>query len=379
MNLESSRGLRSFFSYNGMKYKFFFIIGLVIVLLIALAWYFSSIFIYLVLSIVITTLLRPLVNIISKFQFLGARFPRPLSILASFFILIVVFSSFVLLFIPLIIDQIEIISGLNFDRIYATLSKPIASLESILIEYEVVDQESGFLVDTLRKELFGFIRNIDFTSIINSLISFTGSFFVGVLAVSFMTFFLLYENGILRRMIISLIPNQYFEVFIAAMFKTEKLLSNYLLGLLFQMMAIFSIAAIGLSIFGIKYALTIALFAAFANLIPYLGPILGATFGLLVGFSTMGNFELTQESVIFIVEIVSVFVVVQITDNVVLQPLIFSKSVKAHPLEIFIIIFVGATIGQIPGMIAAIPAYTIIRVTASEVYAGFKDYRVFQT
>ncbi len=362
-----------------MKYKFFFIIGLVIVLLIALAWYFSSIFIYLVLSIVITTLLRPLVNIISKFQFLGARFPRPLSILASFFILIVVFSSFVLLFIPLIIDQIEIISGLNFDRIYATLSKPIASLESILIEYEVVDQESGFLVDTLRKELFGFIRNIDFTSIINSLISFTGSFFVGVLAVSFMTFFLLYENGILRRMIISLIPNQYFEVFIAAMFKTEKLLSNYLLGLLFQMMAIFSIAAIGLSIFGIKYALTIALFAAFANLIPYLGPILGATFGLLVGFSTMGNFELTQESVIFIVEIVSVFVVVQITDNVVLQPLIFSKSVKAHPLEIFIIIFVGATIGQIPGMIAAIPAYTIIRVTASEVYAGFKDYRVFQT
>lgn len=377
--MESSRGLRSFFSYNGMKYKFFFIIGLVIVLLIALAWYFSSIFIYLVLSIVITTLLRPLVNIISKFQFLGARFPRPLSILASFFILIVVFSSFVLLFIPLIIDQIEIISGLNFDRIYATLSKPIASLESILIEYEVVDQESGFLVDTLRKELFGFIRNIDFTSIINSLISFTGSFFVGVLAVSFMTFFLLYENGILRRMIISLIPNQYFEVFIAAMFKTEKLLSNYLLGLLFQMMAIFSIAAIGLSIFGIKYALTIALFAAFANLIPYLGPILGATFGLLVGFSTMGNFELTQESVIFIVEIVSVFVVVQITDNVVLQPLIFSKSVKAHPLEIFIIIFVGATIGQIPGMIAAIPAYTIIRVTASEVYAGFKDYRVFQT
>lgn len=226
-----------------MKYKFFFIIGLVIVLLIALAWYFSSIFIYLVLSIVITTLLRPLVNIISKFQFLGARFPRPLSILASFFILIVVFSSFVLLFIPLIIDQIEIISGLNFDRIYATLSKPIASLELILIEYEVVDQESGFLVDTLRKELFGFIRNIDFTSIINSLISFTGSFFVGVLAVSFMTFFLLYENGILRRMIISLIPNQYFEVFIAAMFKTEKLLSNYLLGLLFQMMAIFSIAA----------------------------------------------------------------------------------------------------------------------------------------
>ncbi len=362
-----------------MRYRFFFIIGLVVVLLVTLAWYFSSIFFYLIISIVITTLLRPLVNLVSKVQFLGAKFPRSLSILISFLLLIVVFSSFLLLFIPLISDQIEVISGLNFDQIYGKLSQPISSLESILIEYEVVEQKPGFLVDTLRKELFGFIRNIDFTKIINSLISATGSFFIGLLAISFMTFFLLYENGILRRMIISLIPNKYFEVFIAAMFKTEKLLSNYLLGLLMQMVAIFSIAAVGLSIFGIKYALTIALFAAFANLIPYLGPILGASFGILVGLSTMGNFDLNQETVIYIIEIISVFVVVQVTDNVVLQPLIFSKSVKAHPLEIFIIIFVGATIGQIPGMVAAIPAYTIIRVTASEVYAGFKEYRVFQT
>ncbi len=330
------------------------------------------------MAIVISTLLRPLVNTITKVQLLGTRPPRSLAILFSFLLMAVLLSSFVLLFIPLLTEQIEVISRLNFDQIYATLSAPVESVETLLIDYEVVNQKEGFLVDTFKSEVFGAIRDINFTKIINSLISATGTFFIALLAVSFITFFLLYENGILRRMVISLIPNQYFEVFIAAMFKTEKLLSNYLLGLFFQMLAIFSIASIGLSIFGVKYALTIAIFAAFANLIPYLGPILGGTFGILVGLSTMGSFGLNQQTIILIVEIVSVFAVVQVTDNVLLQPLIFSKSVKAHPLEIFIIIFVGATIGQIPGMIAAIPAYTIVRVTASEVYAGFREYRVFQ-
>jgi predicted PurR-regulated permease PerM len=119
-------------------------------------------------------------------------------------------------------------------------------------------------------------------------------------------------------------------------------------------------------------------FAAVANLIPYLGPILGACFGIVVGISTSGHITLSRELFILVVKILSVFGVVQVTDNVLLQPLIFSKSVKAHPLEIFVVIFAGATIAGIPGMIAAIPAYTIIRVSVIEVYAGVKGYRVFK-
>jgi predicted PurR-regulated permease PerM len=69
---------------------------------------------------------------------------------------------------------------------------------------------------------------------------------------------------------------------------------------------------------------------------------------------------------------------VQITDNIVLQPLIFSKSVKAHPLEIFVIIFAGASLAGVLGMIAAIPVYTIIRVVLIELYQGYKQYKIFQ-
>jgi predicted PurR-regulated permease PerM len=143
------------------------------------------------------------------------------------------------------------------------------------------------------------------------------------------------------------------------------------------MTSIFSLAAIGLTLLNIEYALTIAMFAAVANLIPYAGPMLGAIFGLLVGLST-GDFQGSNEVFFFIFRILTVFSFVQLTDNILLQPLIFSKSVKAHPLEIFVVIFAGAKIAGILGMIFAIPVYTIFRVSIMEFFKGYREYRIFK-
>lgn len=351
---------------------------LITALLIFISWYFSNIFIYMVFSLVLATLLRPLTNAVNHVQVLNTRVPRSLAIFVSFSIVVLVMVLFVALFIPLFSEQVKIISQINYDTVLASVSQPFNSIEQFLIENRLTSQQEGFLFESIRQSLFGLLAEVDFTVIINNLISVTGGFLVGFIAVAFITFFLLLENGILRRQIISLIPNQYFEVFIAAMFKIEKLLSNYLIGLLFQMVSIFTIAAVGLAILGVKYALTIAVFAAFANLIPYLGPILGASFAIIVGVSTSGDLNFSRDLLILVVKILAVFGVVQATDNVVLQPLIFSKSVKAHPLEIFVVIFAGATIAGIPGMIAAIPTYTILRVSTIEVYAGFKGYQIFK-
>jgi predicted PurR-regulated permease PerM len=112
--------------------------------------------------------------------------------------------------------------------------------------------------------------------------------------------------------------------------------------------------------------------------IPYLGPILGAAFGIIVSIST-NNYAGPNEILFMIFKILIVFAIVQLNDNLVFQPLIFSKSVKAHPLEIFIIIFVGATLGGIIGMIAAIPVYTIVRVSFTEFSQGFKQYQIFKS
>jgi len=360
------------------------IIRLIIVLIVLvgfgfLSWYFSSIFIYLVVSMILSTILRPLTNYLSNQQVFNMRMPRVLAVFVSFFTLILLFSLFVTIFLPLISDQIKVFSSLDLNKITAQIAIPLQKTESFILRYELGDFEEGFLGESIRSGLNNFITEIEISSIIEDIITLTGNIFIGLMAITFITFFLLYEKGILRKHIINIIPNEYFEVSISGLYKIEKLLSNYLLGLLFQMTAIFSIAFVGLSIFGINYAASIALFAAVINLIPYMGPILGALFGIVIGLSSGGAEIFAGNQYIFmIIQIASVFAIVQLTDNVILQPLIFSKSVKAHPLEIFIIIFAGATLAGIVGMIAAIPVYTIIRVFVMEVYRGYKSYHIFK-
>lgn len=274
-------------------------------------------------------------------------------------------------------EQVQILMRLDYNELYLRATGPLTSLENFMIKNGYTLGEKGFIVDSLRDSIVSLFAQINFGKIFNNVIFFTGNFLIGLLAVVFISFFLLYEKGIIRKQLIAIIPNQYFEISIVAIYKIEKLLSNYLLGLLFQMFAIFSIASFGLSILGIKYALTIALFAAVANLIPYAGPVLGTLFGIVVSVST-GNFLMEgNELLVLVIKVLTVFSIVQLTDNLLLQPLIFSKSVKAHPLEIFVIIFAGANIAGVGGMVLAIPVYTIIRVSVKELYTGYKKYYIF--
>ncbi|MGD9327902.1 MAG: AI-2E family transporter [Cyclobacteriaceae bacterium] len=351
-----------------------------ICLFIFLAWYFSNIFFYVVISGILATILRPLVDYIHKAQIYRLHIPRVLSVLASFAVFILILFLFISVFIPLINEQIGILSSLNYENIISQVSVPINNLENFLIQNNLYNQPEGTLMTNIQDSIASFINEggaINIGLIINNLFSVAGSVTIGIMAVIFITFFLLYEKGIFRKVALRMVPNNYFEMVITAFAKIEKLLSNYLIGLLVQMTAIFTLATIGLSIVGVKYAASIALFAAVANLIPYLGPILGAAFGIVISLSVL-DFNSMNDMLFMILKIITVFGIVQINDNLVFQPLIFSKSVKAHPLEIFIIIFVGATLGGIIGMIAAIPVYTIVRVSFVEFSSGFKQYQIFK-
>lgn len=357
--------------------RFFIYLVLFLAAFFLFGWYFSNITLYLIISLIIAALLRPLTNRLNDFHLLGQHIPRWLAILISYLAIVLLIILLSFLYLPLINDQILILSELDLEGIYLQIQEPVGRMERFLLRYQLVDNKPGALFEDLKTSLVEFIKGFDFGEFISGLIDLTTSLLIGTMAVAFITFFLLLENGLLRRNLLNLIPNAYFELSVATFTKVEKLLSNYLFGLLIQMLAIFSLASLGLSLVGVEYALTIALFAAIANLIPYAGPILGAVFGLIVGVST-GTFSTDSEYTYLLFKILSVFAFVQLTDNVVLQPMIFSKSVKAHPLEIFVIIFAGAKIAGIIGMIFAIPVYTIFRVSVMEFYKGYKSYRIFK-
>jgi len=357
--------------------RFFVYLILFIAVFLLIGWYFSNITLYLFISLILAALLRPLTNHLNDFHLLGQHIPRWSAIVLSYLAIVLLMVLLSFLFFPLINNQIIILSELDLNGIYEQIQVPVTRVESFLFRHELLETQPGYLFGRFKTSMIEMIKEFDFTSFIGGVINTTSSLFIGTMAIAFISFFLLLENGLLRRNLLNLIPNPYFELSVATFTKVEKLLSNYLSGLLLQMLAIFSLASFGLTIMGIEYALTIALFAAVANLIPYAGPLLGATFGIIVGISS-GTFDTNNELNYLIIKILSVFGLVQVTDNIFLQPMIFSKSVKAHPLEIFVVIFVGAKIAGVVGMIFAIPMYTICRVFILEFYRGYKSYRIFQ-
>jgi predicted PurR-regulated permease PerM len=73
-----------------------------------------------------------------------------------------------------------------------------------------------------------------------------------------------------------------------------------------------------------------------------------------------------------VLQVVAVFAIAQQIDGFVVQPLVLGSSVKAHPLEVFLVVLMAGMVGGIGGMIAAIPVYTIIRVIAREFFSAFK-------
>ena len=357
--------------------KVFIYVSIFTILLFVIGWYFSNIAFYVVFSIILSAVLRPLTNRINSFHLMGRHIPRWFAVIVSFFVIVNFIVIAGLLFVPLISTQIQVIATYDLEFLYEQIQNPAGKVEDLLIRYQLINSEPGFLIKQVRENLISSFNIINIQGFVNTVVSTTSNILIGVMAITFITFFLLLENGLLRRNIINLVPNSYFELYVSTFNKIEMLLSYYLIGLLIQMSAIFTIASVGLSILGIEYALTIAFFAAVANLIPYAGPILGATFGVLVGLTT-SSFGESTDVTLFIIKILSVFSVVQLTDNIILQPLIFSKSVKAHPLEIFVVIFAGAKIAGIPGMIFAIPVYTVFRVAIMEFYKGYKAYKIFK-
>jgi predicted PurR-regulated permease PerM len=123
---------------------------------------------------------------------------------------------------------------------------------------------------------------------------------------------------------------------------------------------------------GVKNALLIGFFAGIMNVIPYVGPIIAAAVGMVITLSSNMELSFYDEMIPLLTKVGIVFIATRLIDDIILQPNIFSKSVKAHPLEIFIIVLVGAKVGGILGMVLAIPFYTAFRVIGKVFLSEFK-------
>ncbi len=236
---------------------------------------------------------------------------------------------------------------------------------------EEIDINDSYL-ERARKNIIGFINPSRISMIFNSIVGALGNILITLMSVFFIAFFFLKEQGLFTSMIRSLVPIHQEDQWTHAIDESTGLLKRYFIGILIQISIITIYITAVLTVLGFKNALLIGFFAALMNVIPYIGPVLGAVFGIIIVISSNIDASFYQVILPKMGILALVFASMQLLDNLVIQPNVFSRSVKAHPLEIFIVILAGAKLGGVLGMVIAIPVYTILRVLAKVFLSEFK-------
>ncbi len=346
------------------------IIGLVI--LLAFLWHLRIIIYYIIIASVLSIIGRPLVEWLSRFRIRGRYLPTSISAFIVLVLYLAIVAGFISLFVPLIAEEIRILSSIRVEEVVSSLRVPIEHLEEWIEKNGLAPPEGVDLVSRIRDQLAGLVQVKDIPNMVTSFFGKLGGIFITFFSIFFITFFFLKEEKLPYTMAMSVTPDKHVDKVDNILRNTKRLLSRYFIGILFQIVTITTIASIGLSLIGIDNAIVIGFMAGVMNIIPYLGPIIGASIGIVVGVTTNLHLAFYSEMVPMIGQIALVFVVVQLVDNFLLQPLIFSTSAKAHPLEVFLVILIAANLAGFVGMILAIPGYTFIRIVAKEFLYEFR-------
>jgi predicted PurR-regulated permease PerM len=329
-------------------------------------WYFAGLVVYLVVGGIFAYLLRPVVDRLQGFG-LG-RVP---AILVTFVLLFAVASVLVTSIVPFVATQIRDISQL----VSVEAATDVADYVETRVR-EVVPIEEGVLVENIQ-QLANALVSADLVEgdkvaqTVTSVVSVFTNILYAVIIIPFITFFLLKDGVQIRRSLLQMVPNKYFEVSLAILAKVEANIGRYFRALLVQSTSIAIIASTLLWLVGLDNPIAIGLFTGLANTIPYFGPFLGFLGGSLVGIAQTGTFSLVPG-------VALAMGLTQLADNVLLQPLIFSRAAQAHPLIILFVVLIGAQLGGIVGMLVAIPLATTVRVVAEQVIWSIRNYRILR-
>lgn len=337
-----------------------FAAGVVIVGLIL--YNFSNLAVYAIIALLFSYLLEPFVN-----RMQAAGMSRTLAIILTLTTVLLVIIWISTSVIPIVANRM------------ALLARQLQSENLIVIANQIEVHlrtyfdfiPSGYLEENVAvfiEDIFNFGR---LSNVLGNIIELFTNLFAAFLVIPFATFFFLKDGYKIRRDLMTLVPNKYFETTLSLIDKIETRLGHYFRSVLLQCTLVGVASWIALSVAGLNNAGTVGIVIGVANTIPYFGPVIGYLISILISIIETGDFSLVIPCILAVM-------FAQILDNVVLQPLIFSKSADMHPVAILFIILIGAQTAGILGMLVAIPIATIIKITVNQIIWSFNNYQVFR-
>jgi Predicted permease len=339
---------------------------------IFIAWYFSSILISILIAAVLALIGKPIMTFLSSIKIGKYKINIHISALITLSFLVGIIFLFFFFFFPLAGKLVREMSTIDLDLISQKLSEPLANWNIALHKFAPT-LSPNVTIESMVMDQLKSIFSVDlFTNVFSSFTSFIVQFCIYAFTVIFVTFFFLQDNSTFTRMILVLVPDKYEQHTRNALKSIKELLIRYFTGISIETIFITILNTIGLHFIcglDLSLAIILALISGIMNVIPYIGPLFSGAFGTLMGIITLyGEFNDIVFSTL-IIKFVLTFVITHLIDVFVFQPYIYSNSVKAHPLEIFLVILVGGNIGGVIGMLIAIPTYTVIRVIAKEFFS----------
>ncbi len=327
----------------------------IILLFFWIATFFPNLVVTLIASALLAFILKPLVTFLEA----RLRLRRGISIAVVFLAVggLTVLAAVEL--VPLAIDRIrEMYEGFKTFPFDAKLAEAARSASSSIpfVDPETATQKAHSIVDGGLEMLGDGISTV-------------AGFAVNLAIVPFITYFILAGWDKYMKRLIERVPNKYFEMTLNVLNKIQTDLVGYLRGWILDSVIIGLLSVVGYYIIGVKYAALIGIVAGIANLIPYVGPIVGAIPAFLVSVTQYGDFRL-------LLPIVIQTFAVQMIDNIIVQPMCFAKTVDMHPLTVILVLVIGNELMGVAGMLLAIPIATILKASAVESYWGLKHYKI---
>lgn len=337
----------------------------------AAAWFFSDILIYMFIAIVLAILGTPLVNLMMKIKYKKVQMPISLAALITMLVMLTLFVLFFRYFVPLIVSEIQQILSIETNLITDNLYLWMQKSETILKENGFLLQEES-LSDIITVQMKQLLQKFSLTSLFGNIIQVISGIFIGLFSVLFMTFFSLKDNQIFFKLIRKLIPVSYRDNFANIVQAIKKQLVKYFSGVFIEMLIVGSLEGLLCYILGVPNPLLIGFLGGLLNIIPYVGTLIALALSSFIALA--GILPLSPDSAsisMLLIKVISAFAITKLLDDFVLQPIIYGKSVHAHPLEIFIVILVAGHVGGVLGMIFAVPAYSLLRIILKEFFSQY--------
>ena len=296
---------------------------------------------------------------------LNKKVPKGIAILLVMVGVIVIFIMIITSLVPIIQKQLlDLVSQLPY--YYHIISEQVEKFmqtgffETIQEQFNKINTD---FIQSITERLNG-ILNFTFSGI-GSVVGIIGDIVITIMTMPVILYYLLKDGNKVIPFVTRMFPTRSQHKISVMLNEMNQQVSSYIRGQITVAICVGFTYIIGYTLIGLPYGVTIGMIAGLLTIIPYLGSIIGLTPALIIGFVTNPTLAL---------HVFLVFVIEQLIESRVLQPLILGSSLKMHPVTILIILLAAGKMFGLVGLLIAVPVYAVVKVFITHFFAWYKEY-----